>query len=187
VWQQQRIMGQPGMRNITSALLVASLVVAGCGTVRESRFNPLNWFGRAQVEPVAADATQVNPLIPATRAGLFANRRANAPKATDAPLAAQVGDLAVERIAGGALIRATAVSDTVGAFMVTLVPENDGVPVDGVLSYSLRAYTAPAGTVPMPERARSHVAAIRVSDQDLAGVRSIRVAAERNAATSARR
>ena len=174
------------MRNITSALLVASLVLAGCGTVRESRFNPLNWFGRGQVEPVAAPA-EVNPLIPPSRGGLFANRRANAPKAADAPLAAQVGDLSVERIAGGALIRATAVSDTVGAFMVTLVPENDGQPVDGVLTYTLRAYTAPAGTVPMPERARSHVAAIRVSDQDLAGVRTIRVQAARNAATSARR
>jgi hypothetical protein len=178
-------MGQPGMRKITSALLVASLVLAGCGTVRESRFNPFNWFGRGQVEPV--QTTAANPLIPETRQGVFANRRAAAPKPADAPLAAQVGDLAVERIAGGALIRATAVSDTVGAFRVVLVPENDGIPVDGVLTYSLRAFTAPAGSVPMPERARSHVAALRVSDQDLAGVRTIRVQAERNAATSARR
>lgn len=175
------------MRNITSALLVASLVLAGCGTVRESRFNPFNWFGRGQVEPAAATPADVNPLIPPSSGGIFANRRANAPKPADAPLAAQVGDLSVERIAGGALIRATAVSDTVGAFMVNLVPENDGRPVDGVLTYSLRAYTAPAGSVPMPERARSHVAAIRVSDQDLAGVRTIRVQAERNAATSGRR
>jgi hypothetical protein len=173
------------MRNLPSALLVASLVLAGCGAVSESRFNPFNWFGRGQVEPVQAEA--VNPLIPQGGGGLFANRRAAAPRPADAPLAAQVTDLSVERIAGGALIRATALSDSVGAFRVALVPVNDGRPVNGELIYELRAFTAPAGSVPMPPRARSHVAAVRVTDQDLAGVRSIRVQADRNAATSARR
>ena len=64
---------------------------------------------------------------------------------------------------------------------------NDGVPVDGVLTYELRALTAPAGRVPMPERARSHVAVVHVTDGDLEGVRLIRVQAARNAATSTRR
>ena len=177
-------MGRHRMRNLTSALLVSTLVLAGCTTVRESRFNPLNWFGRAQVETV--QDTDANPLIPTGGGGIFANRRA-AQAAVVAPLAAQVSDLTVQRIAGGALIRATAVSDTVGAFAVSLEPVNDGRPVDGVLTYELRAFTAPAGSVPMPERARSHTAAVRVSDSDLAGVRTIRVVAARNAATSARR
>jgi len=177
-------MGQHRMRNLTSALLVSILVLAGCGAVSESRFNPFNWFGRAQVEPVQ-DAT-VNPLIPSGGGGisLFGRRNVEVPAG---PLVAQVSNLTVERIAGGALIRATAVSDTIGAFNVTLEPVNDGLPVEGVLTYELRAYTAPAGTVPMPERARSHVAAVRVSDSDLAGVRTIRVVAERNAASVARR
>ncbi|MGR3700684.1 MAG: hypothetical protein ACU0A4_01250 [Paracoccaceae bacterium] len=172
------------MRNLTSALLVSALVLGGCGTVRESRFNPFNWFGRADVQPV--DTAQSNPLIPTGRGGirLFGGPATEVPAG---PLAAQVSDLTVQRIAGGALIRATAVSDTVGAFDLRLEPVNDGVPVDGVLTYELRAYTAPAGNVPMPQRARSHVAAVRVSDGDLAGVRTIRVVAERNAATSARR
>lgn len=177
-------MGQHRMRNLTSALLISTLIVAGCGSVRESRFNPFNWFGRAQVEPVQ-DA-EVNPLIPTGGGGisLFGRRNVEVPAG---PLVAQVSDVTVSRIAGGALIRATAVSDTVGAFNVTLEPVNDGLPVDGVLTYELRAYTAPAGTVPMPERARSHVAALRVSDSDLAAVRTIRVVAARNAATVARR
>ncbi|HEY9022236.1 MAG: hypothetical protein QUV10_13265 [Paracoccaceae bacterium] len=177
-------MGQHRMRNLTSALLVSTLILAGCGSVRESRFNPFNWFGRAQVEPV--QTAEVNPLIPAGGGGigLFRGRDVELPAG---PLVAQVSNLTVERIAGGALIRATSVSDTVGAFNVTLEPVNDGLPVEGVLTYELRAYTAPAGTVPMPERARSHVAAVRVSDSDLAGVRSIRVVAARNAATVARR
>jgi hypothetical protein len=177
-------MGQHRMRNLTSALLVSTLVLAGCGTVRDSRFNPFNWFGRAQVEPV--QNAEVNPLIPTGRTGirLFNRQTVEVPAG---PLVAQVSDVTVERIAGGALIRATSVSDTVGAFDVRLEPVNDGEPVDGVLSYELRAYTAPAGNVPMPERARSHTAAVRVSDSDLEGVRSIRVVAARNAATTSRR
>jgi hypothetical protein len=147
--------------------------------------NPFNWFGRAQVEPVAS--AEVNPLIPTgATTGLFARSRAAA-VLPDAPLAAQVSDLTVERLQGGALIRATAVSDAVGAFNVSLEPVDNGVPVDGVLTYELRAFAPSAGSTPMPERARSHVAAVRVSDANLAGVRVIRVQAERNAATVSRR
>jgi hypothetical protein len=173
------------MRHLTSALLVSTLVLSGCAGVRDSRINPFNWFGRAQVEPVA-DA-EVNPLIPSGGArGLFASSRAAA-VLPDAPLAAQVDDLTVLRVDGGAVIRATAVSDAVGAFNVSLEPADDGVPVDGVLTYELRAFAPNAGSTPMPERARRHVAAVRVSDSDLAGVRVIRVVAARNAATTTRR
>ncbi len=176
------------MRNLTTALLVSALVVAGCGTIRDSRVNPLNWFGSARVTPVdsSAQTAAVNPLIPPSRGGGFLSfRRGNAPKA-QAPLAAQVTDMTVERVPGGALIRATSLSDTVGAFQVSLEPANNGVPVDGVLTYELRAFTAPAGQVPMPPRARSHVAAVKVSDTKLAGVREIRVQAARNTAATRR-
>ncbi|MFU8882582.1 MAG: hypothetical protein ACNA7Q_09470 [Rhodobacterales bacterium] len=173
------------MRNLTSALLVTTLVLAGCGTVRDSGLNPLNWFGRAQVAPVETE--QANPLIPPPSRGLMTFGRRGAADLPDATLAAQVADLTVERVTGGALIRATALSDTVGAFNVSLAPLNNGNPVDGVLVYELRAFTAPSGSVPMPEQARRHVAAVRVSDAKLAGVREIRVQAARNAATTSRR
>lgn len=153
--------------------------------MRDSRLNPLNWFGRAQVAPVETE--QANPLIPPPSRGLMTFGRRAATALPDAPLAAQVADLTVERVTGGALIRATSLSDTVGAFNVSLVPLNRGNPVDGVLIYELRAFTAPSGSLPMPDRARSHVAAVRVSDAKLAGVREIRVQAERNAATTSRR
>ncbi len=143
-------------------------------------------FGGAErAQPAPAASAEVNPLIPTTAGGgLFSFRRSA--QLPDAPLAAQVADLTVERVPGGALIRATALSDSVGAFRVSLAPLDNGRPVDGVLSYELRAAVAPAGTVPMPERARSHVAAVRLSDAELAGVREIRVQAARNAATSRR-
>jgi hypothetical protein len=172
------------MRNLTSALIVSALVLGGCGAISESRFNPLNWFGRAQVDPVSTAA--VNPLIPTGRGGisLLGSDDTAIPAG---PLVDQVTDLTVEPIPGGALIRATALSDRVGAFNVTLEPVNDGLPVDGVLSLEMRAYTAPAGNVPTTERARSYVAALRLSDSDLEAVRTIRVTAARNAATVARR
>lgn len=170
------------MRKLLSALMVSTLVLSGCGTVRDSRLNPFNWFGGARVEPVAS--TAANPLIPA-RVGIMSSSRR--PVEAIGPLAAQVSDLTVERIPGGALIRATALSDTVGAFSVKLVPLNDGAPVDGVLSYELRAFTAPAGRNPMPVSARGHVAATSLTDRQLEGVRTIRVQAERNAATTTRR
>jgi hypothetical protein len=172
------------MRNLTSALMVSALVLGGCGAVSESRFNPFNWFGRAQVEPV--QTTEVNPLIPTGRGGISLLRGPDTERPAG-PLVDQVADVTVERIAGGALIRATALSDTVGAFNITLEPVNDGLPVDGVLSFEMRAYTAPAGNVPMTERTRSHVAAIRVSDRDLEAVRTIRIIGARNAASVARR
>lgn len=163
------------MRNLTSALLVSTLVLSGCGMFGGS--------GRSQPSPAAS--TEANPLIPATaRSGLFSFRH-SAPLPA-APLAAQVADLTVESVPGGSLIRATAVSDSVGAFRVSLAPLNNGRPVDGVLTYELRAAIAPAGTVPMPERARSHVAAVKLSNAKLAGVREIRVQAARNAATARR-
>lgn len=172
------------MRNLTSALMVSALVLGGCGAVSESRFNPFNWFGRAQVDPVQTAA--VNPLIPSGGGGisLLGGPDIEIPPG---PLVDQVTDLSVERIAGGALLRATALSDRVGAFNITLEPLDDGLPVDGVLSFEMRAYTAPAGNVPTTERARSHIAALRLRDRDLEAVRSIRVVAARNAATVARR
>lgn len=164
------------MRNLTSALLISTLVLSGCGMFGGS--------GRSQATPVAS--AEVNPLIPASgRSGLFSLRR-SAALLPDAPLAAQVANLTVERVQGGSLIRATAVSDSVGAFRVSLAPLNNGRPIDGVLTYELRAAVAPAGTVPMPERARSHVAAVKLSDARLSGVREIRVQAARNVATSRR-
>ena len=60
------------MRKTILALLASTLLVSACGTVRDSRINPLNWFGPARsVEAAPAEST--NPLIP-QRSGLFARR-----------------------------------------------------------------------------------------------------------------
>ncbi|MEL6619209.1 MAG: hypothetical protein AAFP16_10065 [Pseudomonadota bacterium] len=178
------------MRLLTTSLLIATLTLSACGAVRDSRINPFNWFGRSQSETVVVADTraETNPLIPEERRGnllsLFSRSDVVIPTA---PMD-QVSDLVIERVPGGAIIRATGVSTYVGAFNVVLVPTTeDEVPVDGILTYSLEAArpanARPGGT----QRIRTFTVARHVTDNQLKGVRAIRVAAARNARTSSRR
>ena len=43
------------MRKTFSAILVSTLVLTGCATVRDSRVNPFNWFGNARSRAVAEE------------------------------------------------------------------------------------------------------------------------------------
>ncbi len=172
------------MRKSVSILMISALVLAGCGGVRDSRLNPFNWFGRSKAERVvtASDGTQ-NPLIPERSGGFL--RRAEIPYA-GVPVDV-IKDLRIERAAGGAIIRVLAVSATQGAYDVTLKADNDGEPVDGVLSYTLLA-EYPAGRKRVgPESGREIAAAVFVSDVQLDGVRKIRVVGAKNARSSSRR
>ncbi len=178
------------MRLLTTSFLIATLTLSACGAVRDSRINPFNWFGRSQSETVVVADTraETNPLIPEENRGnlfrVFGRQDVVIPTA---PMD-QVSDLVIERVPGGAIIRATGVSSYVGAFNVVLVPETEGEePVDGVLSYSLEA-ARPSGAQPGgTQRVRTFTAARHVTDNQLKNVRAIRVAAARNARTSSRR
>ena len=52
------------------ALALAALVLTGCGSVRESRLNPFNWFGGSR-EVATVSAGEVNPLLPANQGGVL--------------------------------------------------------------------------------------------------------------------
>lgn len=169
------------MQKPLALTLAGALVLAGCG-FKESRINPLNWFGRS--EPAQAVVAEgANPLIPedSRRGGVFAR-----PEARDlSVLAAQITDLRIERTATGAIIHATAVTSRQGAHDVTL--RQAGEATDGVLSYDFRV-TYPAeptrsGTV----ASRTVHAARSLSNQDLAAVRVVRVNGAENARESRRR
>ena len=90
------------MRKTLPLLLVAALVLTSCGRIRDSRINPFNWFGRAEARQL--DGSESNPLIP----------RRSALAAREVPdtrtRVGSVTNLVVERLPGGAIIRATAVS-----------------------------------------------------------------------------
>ncbi|MEM6941896.1 MAG: hypothetical protein AAF943_17745 [Pseudomonadota bacterium] len=167
-----------------SLFLAITLVLVGCATIRESRVNPLNWFGNARSEPLR-EAENTNPLIP-RGGGLFARARAENEVYQGAPLD-QITNLTIERIPGGAIIRATGVAARQGIYEVQLTPENDDeLPVDGVLTYRLEGVLPEQATPQGTQPTREVTAARRLTDQDLQAVRQIRVEGRRNALVSRR-
>ena len=173
------------MRSLITLLAVSALVLSSCGTVRESRFNPANWFGKSESTPrEAADASgeEANPLIPDSNS-IF--RRNPDKDAYQGRPVQRVTALAVERTSSGAIIRATGVTSRQGAHDIRLTPLGDGEPTDGVLSFVLEAVQPgdqPAGA----EAQRTVTAARAVNNVTLDAVTTIRVLASANERTSRR-
>jgi hypothetical protein len=167
------------MRKSLLTLTVAALVLTGCGN---SRLNPMNWFGRGQPAPVVTTG-DVNPLIPVGRDGR--------PLKEEAPylgaLISQVTEVRVERVPGGAIVRASGVGHFQQSFDVQLTSPSDKQAVNGVQTFQFRAYVPPAGNrVVGPASSRTITAAAYLTDNELAGVRKIRVEAASNALESRR-
>ncbi len=159
-----------GPRRATPALaaLVALMLVGGCTGVRQSALNPFNWFGRSAEAPTATAVS-----VPARQDGR--------------QLVAQVTELAVEPVTGGAIVRAVGLPPSQGWWDAELLPENDFTPVEGELSF--RFAIAPP-TQPRPQgtpMSREVSAGIFVSDFKLANTRRITVTGNGNARTTARR
>ncbi|EPX76101.1 lipoprotein [Salipiger mucosus] len=170
------------MSRSLSVLLVAALVLGGCATVRESRVNPFNWFGRG--EPVANTSTEAgtaNPLIPKRRSVSFFQSRDEA--SAGRPVG-QIAELLIERRPGGAVIRASGVADRLGPFDVRLV-KDEAQSTPDTLVYDMRALQQP-GPRNTNEWSRTVTAAVWLTDQELFGVQTIRVTGQRNALASRR-
>lgn len=166
------------MRNNLILALSASLVLGGCGGWSDSQVNPRNWFGPGQSDPVPTtyQADALNPLIP-QRSAL--NRR---PEATDASVAiAAVTRLRVERTTTGAIIQATGIASRQGVFAteLRLDPTGDENPAD-VLSLTFRVVYPEGPTAVGTEHTRTIHEAHSVSNQDLSGIRLIRVRGAQN-------
>lgn len=157
------------MRLPVTGLLIVTLVLAGCGRVRESRLNPFNWFGRS-VETTQAVSEGAVPGRPDDRRILVA----------------QVTDMEVARQPGGAIIRASGLPPTQGWWNTDLVAENGGAPVDGVLTYRfVIAEPLKPNRVSTPQ-SRELTAATYVSDIKLDGVSQIVVLGAENSRSSRR-
>lgn len=131
------------MRLVLVALLSLTLAVPACGRIGESRINPMNWFGGSRDE-----RPDLGPTSDIT------DNRA---------LVVRVTELSIERTSSGALIRAEGLTRSAGWWDAQLVPENNGVPLDGVLSFR---FVAAAPREPVPdtgERSRTLVVAYPVS------------------------
>ncbi|UWR35051.1 hypothetical protein K3759_08185 [Sulfitobacter sp. W027] len=172
------------MRKTLLALLASTLLVSACGTVRDSRINPLNWFGSARSVD-AEPSESANPLIPQRR-GLFARRSVEVDTYEGRPFE-QITDLTIEPVPGGAILRATGLAARQGIYAVRLTPATiEEQPVDGVLTYRLEGIRPDKATPQGSRPTREVIAARRLTDQTLSGVREIRVEGQMNTLVSRR-
>lgn len=172
------------MRIFLSLLLVSSFLLSACAGWRDARVNPSNWFGGGRsAARAAAEADvppeEVNPLLPTQTSILTRDRR----EKYDGIMASQVTDLAIERTTTGAIVRVTGLSALQGAYDIRLVPENDGDPVDGVLTFSLKA-VQPDDQGPGSALARTLRAGAYVSSDTLARTETVQVNAGTNSLTA---
>ena len=139
------------------------LFVGACGTIRDSRINPFNWFGRsAAVAAVEQDRGDGRVLV------------------------AQVQTFAVEQATGGAILRATGLPPTQGWWDGELVQVVDDTKPDTLtFRFVTRAPQIARRTGSAPSR--EITVARFVSNFQLEGVRRITVTAEGNARTVSRR
>lgn len=171
------------MRNLVTVLMISSLGLAGCSGFRDSGANPANWFGRSSTiqHPVTADGS--NPLIPEASNSIL-SRRPSIENYPGTPIYA-VQAIEITPSSGGAILKATGVALRQGAYDVRLVPENRGMPVNGVLSFSMQAIQ-PQNTPQGSERTRRVSAGKFISAQTLEQVQELRVLSEVGTATSRR-
>lgn len=148
--------------------LAVALSLAGCARVRDSKLNPFNWFGGSEEGPAQVVET--------------ASGRPNDPRV----LVAEVVTLEVAQIPEGAIVRANGLPPTQGWWEAELVAENDGKPVDGVLTYRF-VVAHPVGVKPASTpQSREVTAATSLSNIALAGVRRIVVVGASNSRSSTR-
>ncbi len=143
-----------------AVLLGFMLFLSACGGVRESRLNPLNWFGGDKNVEVEASEEVAD--------------------ADPRPLVAEVATLRVERTSSGAIIRATGVPPTQGFWQGELLAQNDGEPVKGVLSYEFRIAPPPGNEGVGTKRTREVVVATVLSNIALKDVHRIEVIGANN-------
>ncbi|MCF8510991.1 MAG: hypothetical protein K9G43_06060 [Rhodobacteraceae bacterium] len=152
------------MRLPLTLVLTATLVLTSCGAIRESRLNPLNWFGRSKEAQAQEFAT-----------GVVADKR---------PLAEQVLAMSIEKTPNGAIVRATGLSPMQGYYDAELVAR----PVDdkGVLVFDFRLMPPPEPQPIGTQRTREVTAAAHLSHIKLDGIREIVVQGAQNARSSRR-
>lgn len=157
------------MRKPLVAALMGLMLLSACATVRESRINPFNWFGRSTEETLAVNdaATPQQPLDPR-------------------PLVAQVVSMKVDQMPGGAIISAVGLPPYQGYWDAELVPEPGDTAEDGTLVFDFRAVPPAVAVRSGTEPSREVTAGQFLSDQDLATVRTIIVRGQANQRSSRR-
>ncbi len=156
------------MKKPLLAALAMVLALGACGSIGQSRLNPMNWFERESTET----------LVPRGGWGGETDRRALVPVVTE---------MEVIPTTGGALLRASGVTATQGWWDVELRPINDGRPLDGALIYEFVVGSPRGGQGAVStEASRTVTAAVKIETPHLQGVRRIIVRGAQNARTITR-
>ncbi len=156
------------MRNFVILILIAALGVSGCSYLQKNRKNPNATPGGVGAE---------NPLIP-EQENLISFKKKKRPYTGS--LIDHMTKVDIKPVSGGKMLLVEGLTLRQGAFDIRLVNENtDGIPVNGVLTYSFRAYQ-PQNTAQGIQNTRMVDAGVFLSNKDLTGVSAIRVVAERN-------
>ncbi|MDF1718071.1 MAG: hypothetical protein P1U75_15560 [Antarcticimicrobium sp.] len=172
------------MQKPVTILLVASLLLAGCGGWRDSRINPRTWFGKSRSERVEAPAEAVNPLLPKDRKGMFSRPD---PVDLTVPIA-EVTELRVEPTTTGAIIYVEGLAARQGPYEVELRPiTTPEEQAEGVFSLSFRVVYPERATPLGTAFSRTVRAAHSMTKQEIRDVRTIRVVARDNVRTTRRR
>lgn len=144
--------------------LATVMALTSCASVRESRLNPFNWFGRSKAAPVEEFGVAV---------------------VEDArPLVEQVQTMVIEPTQQGAIVRATGLSPMQGYYDAELVPR----PVDdkGVLVFDFRIKPPPVQKPVGTPRTREVTVAAALSNIALQEITQIVVQGASNARSSRR-
>lgn len=141
-------------------LLGLILTLSACA----SRLNPFNWFGGQREERVEA----VEPVI------IVDSRE----------LVAQVIDLTVDPMPGGAIVSAMGLPPRQGYWEADLVEVERA---EGRIVFEFRVFEPPEPTREGTQRSREILAGTSLSNQDLAGIRTIVVQAQQNRRSVSRR
>jgi len=135
------------MKRAVVSLLVVAVTVSACGSIRDSRMNPRNWFGESRVEAPTLGPTS----------DVVDNRA----------LVGHISGLTIESTSSGAIVRAVGVTPSAGWWDPELVPENFGRPVDGVLTFRFLAAAPQEPTAGTSEAARTITAVYALTQAQL--------------------
>ena len=156
--------------NRIAIICLAASVLTGCSTIRDSRANPMNWFGDATT------TEERDSLIPTENA---ITRARKTPPYAGVPIA-QLQSAALRDAIGGKILEVQAISATLGAADLRFIDvPNDNPRLREFGLHAVMPYRAPVGTV----AARSVAAAQFLTEQDLAGLTTIIVTSANNSIT----
>ncbi|VAV87403.1 FIG01024707: hypothetical protein [hydrothermal vent metagenome] len=166
------------MRKFMAVLIISSVALSGCGGLRDSKANPANWFGKRNSGPVATatgEPAEVNPLIP-QKTSVF--RRNKSDTYIGTPVS-NIISMSVEKLPTGAIIHVVGVSQLQGAYDARLISDSKGDPVNGALTFKLKA-VQPLDQAQGSQKSRTIHTAQFVSNGDLENTSVIQIIGSNN-------